>query len=71
MVRELADQRQGVVVVDLAKYAASLDPARLDRLRPDGVHWSFSGAVKIAGWLGPQVIEAANREHPPGSPARR
>ena len=62
MIRELAGEREGVVVVDLASYAAELPPDELARIRPDGVHWTFDGSVQIADWLGPQVVLAANSE---------
>ncbi|HEY8544769.1 MAG TPA: acyltransferase family protein [Acidimicrobiales bacterium] len=69
MIRELAEEREGVVVVDLAAYAASLPPDELERIRPDGVHWSFEGAVQIAeDFLGPAVVAAADQEKPPGAP---
>ena len=67
MIRELAAEREGVVVVDLAEHAASLPPDELARIRPDGVHWSFDGSVELAGWLGPMVVAAADEEHAPGA----
>jgi peptidoglycan/LPS O-acetylase OafA/YrhL/lysophospholipase L1-like esterase len=69
MIHELAGEREGVVAVDLAAYAAQLPPAELTRIRPDGVHWSFEGAVELAGWLGPAVVAAADQEKPPGAAA--
>jgi len=69
MIRQLADEREGVVVVDLATYAAQLPPEELARIRPDGVHWSFEGSVEIADWLGPAVVAAADQEKPPGAVA--
>ena len=69
MIRELAGEREGVVMVDLAAYAAQLPPEELARIRPDGVHWSFEGSVGLAGWLGPEVVAAADAEAPPSSPS--
>jgi hypothetical protein len=67
MIRELAGEREGVVVVDLAAYAAALPRDELARIRPDGVHWSFQGSLQIAKWLLPEVVAAADQEHAPGS----
>jgi len=62
MIRELAGEREGVVSVDLAAHAAELPPDELARIRPDGVHWTFDGSVQIGGWLGPEIVAAANSE---------
>ena len=60
MIRELADKRADVVVVDLAKYAASLPAPDLAGLREDGIHWTFDGSRVIADWLGPQILAAVD-----------
>jgi hypothetical protein len=63
MIRELDEERDDVVVVDLAGYTASLPPAELAGLREDGIHWTLDGARKVADWLGPAILDAvtANR----------
>jgi peptidoglycan/LPS O-acetylase OafA/YrhL len=68
MIRELADQREGVVVVDLAAWVESLPPGEDERLRPDGVHFELETAVDVADWLAPQVMAATLSERPPGAP---
>lgn len=71
IIREVADQREGAVVVDLAGYLASLPGGEMDpRLRPDGVHFELDTAEEIAEWLGPEVMRAITRETPPPVPER-
>ncbi|HEV7757524.1 MAG TPA: hypothetical protein VGO78_00985, partial [Acidimicrobiales bacterium] len=68
MIRELADQREGVVVVDLAGWVESLPPGEDERLRPDGVHFELDESVEVADWLAPQVMAATLSESPPSDP---
>jgi peptidoglycan/LPS O-acetylase OafA/YrhL len=68
MIRELADQRQGVVVVDLASWVEGLSPEEDEHLRPDGVHFELDTSVEVADWLAPQVMAAARSESPPADP---
>jgi peptidoglycan/LPS O-acetylase OafA/YrhL len=67
MIRELAAQHEGVVVVDLAAHAAELGPEKMAELRFDGVHFDDAGALEIAQWLGPEILKAAAAEHPPAT----
>ena len=62
MIRDLADERDGMVVVDLAGWTASLPPAELQRLRPDGVHWGMEERVEVGAWLGPEIISVLDDE---------
>jgi peptidoglycan/LPS O-acetylase OafA/YrhL len=66
MIRELADEREGVVVVDLAAWVAGLPPGEDERLRPDGVHFDLDRSVEVAEWLAPQLMAASLSEDPPG-----
>jgi lysophospholipase L1-like esterase len=65
MIREVAAAHEGVVVVDLAAHAAELGPEKMAQLRFDGVHFSDDGALEVADWLGPEILRAADAEHPP------
>jgi len=67
MIRDLAAQHEGVVVVDLAAHAAELGPEEMAKLRFDGVHFDDDGAREIAQWLGPEILKAADAEHPPAT----
>ena len=66
MIRELADAREGVVVVDLAAWVAGLPPGEDERLRPDGVHFDLDRSVEVAEWLAPELMAASLSEDPPG-----
>jgi peptidoglycan/LPS O-acetylase OafA/YrhL len=70
IIREIADAREGVVVVDLQGYLASLPGGEMDEnLRPDGVHFEPDTATQVArDWLGPEVIRALTLESPPPLP---
>jgi hypothetical protein len=70
IIREIADAREGVVVVDLQGYLASLPGGEMDEnLRPDGVHFEPDTAAQVArDWLGPEVIRALTLESPPPLP---
>ena len=70
IIREIADAREGVVVVDLQGYLASLPGGEMDEnLRPDGVHFEPQSATQVArDWLGPEVIRALTLESPPPLP---
>ena len=61
MIRELDAERDDVVAVDLAGYAASLPPEQLADLREDGIHWTLDGARLIADWLGPEVLASVKQ----------
>jgi peptidoglycan/LPS O-acetylase OafA/YrhL len=69
MIRELADAREGVVVVDLAAWVAGLPPGEDERLRPDGVHFDLERSVEVAQWLAPELMAATRSEDPPGGGA--
>jgi peptidoglycan/LPS O-acetylase OafA/YrhL len=70
IIREIADEREGAVVVDLQGYLASLPGGEMDpRLRPDGVHFENETAQEVANWLGPQLMHALTLEDPPPIPA--
>jgi hypothetical protein len=69
MIRGLADQREGVVVVDLAAWVEGLPPGEDERLRPDGVHFELDRSVEVADWLAPQVMAATLSERPPNADA--
>jgi peptidoglycan/LPS O-acetylase OafA/YrhL len=69
MIRELADEREGVVVVDLAAWVAGLPPGEDERLRPDGVHFELDLSVEVAEWLAPEVMAASLSETPPDAAA--
>lgn len=57
---EVARRNQGMRVVDLAAYVASVPGGVEDReLRPDGVHFSRESATTVGRWLGSAVLEAA------------
>ncbi|MEZ5144346.1 MAG: acyltransferase family protein [Acidimicrobiales bacterium] len=59
IVREVADERSRVGIVDLAAYQNGL-PDEVDRrLRPDGVHLTWDTANEVATWLGPEIARVA------------
>lgn len=61
MWRAVASERAEVRVVDLAGYLARLPGGEMDpSLRPDGVHFSETTALKVAEWLGPAIIAASS-----------
>jgi hypothetical protein len=62
MIQEMAAEREGMVVVDLAAWAASLPPEELKRLRSDGVHWGMEERAEIAEWLGPEILKVVDDE---------
>ncbi|HEY8524213.1 MAG TPA: acyltransferase family protein [Acidimicrobiales bacterium] len=69
IIREIADAREGAVVVDLQGYLASLPGGEMDRrLRPDGVHFENETAQEVANWLGPEILRAIETESPPSIP---
>lgn len=69
MIRTMAETREGVTVVDLAGYLASLPPGEDDRLRPDGVHFDIETTAEVAGWLGPELLRASEAEPMPNATA--
>lgn len=70
IIRDIADEREGAVVVDLAGYLASLPGGEMDpRLRPDGVHFETETAQEVASWLGPELMRALTLETPPARDA--
>jgi hypothetical protein len=60
LLREIAGQRPGVVVVDLAGHliADPSKPLTNADLRPDGVHFTPEAARDVADWLGPAIVTA-------------
>lgn len=58
MVQEVADAREGAVVVDLAGWVGALSEEEDERLRPDGVHFDEQTALEVAEWLGPEILAA-------------
>jgi peptidoglycan/LPS O-acetylase OafA/YrhL len=68
-IREIADEREGAVVIDLQGYLASLPGGEMDpRLRPDGVHFENETSQEVANWLGPEIMGALTLETPPPIP---
>jgi hypothetical protein len=68
IVEQVASEREGVPVVDLAGYLQSLPGGEMDpALRPDGVHFTPETAVEVAAWLGPELLAAVAAEG--GDPA--
>jgi peptidoglycan/LPS O-acetylase OafA/YrhL len=66
IILEIAGEREGATVIDLAGHLASLPGGEMDpRLRPDGVHFELETAEEIADWLGPEVVRALTLETPP------
>jgi hypothetical protein len=66
---------QSVTIIDLfakvcpdGQFTDSMDG--VDQIRPDGLHFSESGAEWVAQWLGPQLVAVAGdaRRPSPGSP---
>ncbi len=71
MIRELADAREGVVVVDLAGYLAGIPRSDDEHLRPDGVHFTPDTSLEVADdWLGEQLHAATTSEKPPAAAPR-
>ncbi|HET9611266.1 MAG TPA: acyltransferase [Acidimicrobiales bacterium] len=65
---QVASEREGVAIVDLAGYLQRLPGGEMDpALRPDGVHFSPESAVDVAAWLGPELVAAVAAEG--GDPA--
>jgi peptidoglycan/LPS O-acetylase OafA/YrhL len=62
IIRDLADAREGVAVVDLAGYLASLPAGEDARLRPDGVHFDVETTGEVARWLGPELLRTYDAE---------
>lgn len=58
MVRGVAADRDGAVVVDLAAWVAGLPEAEDERLRPDGVHFDVETSGEVGEVLGPDILEA-------------
>jgi peptidoglycan/LPS O-acetylase OafA/YrhL len=69
IIRQIVNEREGAVVIDLQGYLASLPGGEMDeRLRPDGVHFENETAVEVADWLGPELMQALTLESPPTVP---
>ncbi len=67
LLREVEAERPALKVADLAGYLASTPGGELDRaMRPDGVHFTDTAAVQVAGWLGPQLIDLVAAQRPAG-----
>jgi len=63
IVEQVASEREGVPVVDLAGYLQSLLGGEMDpALRPDGVHFTPETAVEVAAWLGPELLATVAAE---------
>jgi peptidoglycan/LPS O-acetylase OafA/YrhL len=59
IIRRIATERPGVVLVDLAAHMAGIPGADTDQsLRPDGVHLSPAASRTMADWYGPQIVAA-------------
>lgn len=54
VVKEVVAANPGAVVIDLATWIDDRDDDR--RLRPDGVHFSFSTSAEVAEWLAPEIL---------------
>ncbi|MFO7279022.1 MAG: acyltransferase [Thermoanaerobacterales bacterium] len=68
ILQQVADERHGVVTVDLPGLLRSLPGGEMDpALRPDGVHFTPESATEVASSLGPMVLEAIASE-PLGAP---
>ncbi|MBN2621948.1 MAG: acyltransferase family protein [Acidimicrobiales bacterium] len=59
LVRQVARERSGVVVVEFGRYIDDLPRETDERLRPDGGHFTEESAREVADWLGPQILDAA------------
>jgi peptidoglycan/LPS O-acetylase OafA/YrhL len=69
MIERIADERQGVVTVDLGGHLRELPGGEMDAdLRPDGVHFTVETATEVADWLGPAVLDAVASEPNPLAP---
>jgi len=71
LIRDVAATTPSLRVLDLGAYVQSLPGGELDPARrPDGVHWSDSGADEVVTWLMPQVeAMPALGDPPPPAPA--
>ena len=60
LVREVAEDRPEVELVDLAGWLAELPESEDRRLRPDGVHFTEATAEEVFHrWLGEEIVRAA------------
>ncbi len=61
IVRDTAEQRDGVQVIDLAEWLCPDDECRISvdgvDLRNDGLHYRDAGAIVVARWMAAQVVE--------------
>jgi peptidoglycan/LPS O-acetylase OafA/YrhL/lysophospholipase L1-like esterase len=65
ILQEIAAERPALHLVDLAGWMRTLPGGELDAsIRPDGVHFSKSGAVEVARWLGPELLALLGRQAP-------
>jgi hypothetical protein len=63
IIERVAGERDGVAVVDLARYLQRLPGGEMDpAMRPDGVHFTPATAVEVAAWLGPELLAAVAAE---------
>jgi peptidoglycan/LPS O-acetylase OafA/YrhL len=74
MVRSIAEEKEGMVVVDLAAWIQSQGPTEDQRLRPDHIHFTFEGPaatnVEVADkFLGDEIIRASTLERSPFAPS--
>jgi hypothetical protein len=70
IVRRIADDREGVVTVDLPGYLADQPGGEMDDgLRADGVHFTLQTAYEVAdAWLGQALLDAIAAEPNPLAP---
>lgn len=59
LIGEVVAERPGAAVVDFGGRFAAMSQDENDRLRPDGVHVDFAVSLEVAGWLAPEILEAA------------
>jgi hypothetical protein len=64
LIRQLADQRPGVVtVVDLADWIAGVDPQEDARLRPDGIHFAYDTSGEVCDrYLCEEILRAVREQ---------
>lgn len=72
LIQRVADERQGVVTIDLGAHLRELPGGEMDTdMRPDGVHFTAETATELAEWLGPAVLAAVEAEPNPLAPPPR
>lgn len=61
ILREVAESRDGVLVVDLAAGIKARGAEDM-QLRPDGIHYSWEGGHAVSEWLGPEILKALQEQ---------